>query len=320
MDKNLSITSNPLGKKRSRTHNVVKTKYVEFPSDKVPVFLRKTFNMINTCDESIAGWSEDGSSFTIKDPDLFASKILCQYFKHNNFSSFVRQLNLYGFRKVKAIDNNVDLKFWKFKHEQFQRGRLDLLAQIRKPNNQLPESADKTEVEELKKEVGELRATMTVMCSQLNGLSSLLHNIVMMKNGQQSAAIYNMPSTTTNCSSAIWQQGAAQAPEQIATFLPAAAKKQRVSPVATETNFIFSATNSGNSTSSISSSCGSSSTSHFIEPSPLCGKLEFPVVDSTGSLPAGGEKVSKVMNGVSFDQKTLQFPSIDAEILNMLPK
>ena len=34
--------------------------------------------------------------FVVKDPDTFASQIIPQYFDHNKFSSFARQLNFYG--------------------------------------------------------------------------------------------------------------------------------------------------------------------------------------------------------------------------------
>lgn len=49
-----------------------------------------------------ASWSETGDSFVVKNTQDFASKVIPCFFKHSNFSSFVRQLNFYGFRKVKA--------------------------------------------------------------------------------------------------------------------------------------------------------------------------------------------------------------------------
>src|SRR3546814_6087388 len=67
-----------------------------------PIFLRKTFHMINSAPHDICCWSDKGDTFVVKDPELFAAHVIPQFFKHNNFSSFVRQLNFYGFRKVKS--------------------------------------------------------------------------------------------------------------------------------------------------------------------------------------------------------------------------
>lgn len=67
---------------------------------KSPLFLHKTFAMLKTAKPDIATWSDDGLSFYIIDQARFVEVVIPQYFKHNNFSSFVRQLNFYGFRKV----------------------------------------------------------------------------------------------------------------------------------------------------------------------------------------------------------------------------
>mmetsp|Transcript_12873 Transcript_12873/g.25919 ORF Transcript_12873/g.25919 Transcript_12873/m.25919 type:complete len:538 (+) Transcript_12873:349-1962(+) len=106
----------------------------------VPIFLQKTYHMIDTCPPQIASWSSDGLTFIVKNTHLFETTIIPQFFKHSKFSSFVRQLNFYGFRKIRFENSlKIDLQkereqrnFWRFKHECFRRGRKDLLREIKR--------------------------------------------------------------------------------------------------------------------------------------------------------------------------------------------
>lgn len=61
-----------------------------------PPFLNKTFDMVDDpTTDNIVSWSRGGHSFAVWDPHTFSINLLPRYFKHNNFSSFVRQLHTY---------------------------------------------------------------------------------------------------------------------------------------------------------------------------------------------------------------------------------
>ncbi|NXI43112.1 HSF2 protein, partial [Galbula dea] len=98
---------------------------------------------------------QNGQSFMVLDEQTFAKEILPKYFKHNNMASFVRQLNMYGFRKVVHLDSGI-VKLERdgpveFQHPYFKQGREDLLELIkRKASSSRPEE-NKISQEDLSK-------------------------------------------------------------------------------------------------------------------------------------------------------------------------
>jgi len=177
-------------KQNPKSNKSIKGKKTTRKTGECPIFLRKTYLMVDSCDPKIATWSEDGETFIVKNPDSFASVVIPQYFKHNNFASFVRQLNFYGFHKIRYSDSlKIDpqleaetANFWRFHNTNFKRGRTDLLCEIRRGKPSQDETEDipekqSQEVTKLKKEMLQLKDKVANMSSTLDELSNMMKKI-----------------------------------------------------------------------------------------------------------------------------------------------
>ncbi|CAO3641765.1 unnamed protein product [Mucor hiemalis] len=122
-------------------------------------FVHKLYNMVVDLQyQHLIAWSYTGSSFIVCNIMEFSRDVLPKHFKHNNFSSFVRQLNMYGFHKVNKSPRGhrtlAENQIWEFSHQKFIKDRPDYLDEIKRKS---------LETETTRRDQGDINSHMTMM-------------------------------------------------------------------------------------------------------------------------------------------------------------
>ncbi|XP_067872015.1 heat shock factor protein 1 isoform X8 [Heterodontus francisci] len=144
----------------------------------VPAFLTKLWTLIEDPDTNeLICWSVSGNSFHVFDQGRFAKEVLPKYFKHNNMASFVRQLNMYGFRKVVNIEQGGLVKPEKddteFQHAYFIRGQEHLLENIKRKVTSMS-TVKPEEIKVRSDDVGKILTDVQIMKGKQENLDSKL--------------------------------------------------------------------------------------------------------------------------------------------------
>ena len=128
----------PLSKKRNHspekneneTQSIISQQEQNQKKEENPNFLLKLYHILETPEyKDIIHWNDNGKSFIVQNLHDFTENILPKYYKHNNYSSFVRQLNMYDFHKKRNGQNEHI-----FQHKNFIRGEKDLIKTIKRKN------------------------------------------------------------------------------------------------------------------------------------------------------------------------------------------
>ncbi len=80
-------------KKRHRDLEIDSSIKEETKKADMPNFLLKLYQILETKEyNNIIEWGENGKFFVVRNLNEFTDKVCPKFFKHNNFSSFVRQV------------------------------------------------------------------------------------------------------------------------------------------------------------------------------------------------------------------------------------
>jgi len=94
-------------------------------------FPQKLHELISDdANKHIIQWVNKGTAFKVINTEAFEREIVPKYFRHTKLTSFQRQLNLYGFRRMSKGECQGA-----YYHPKFMESRKDLLSEVRRVSN-----------------------------------------------------------------------------------------------------------------------------------------------------------------------------------------
>ncbi|KAI7871247.1 HSF-type DNA-binding-domain-containing protein [Spinellus fusiger] len=146
-------------------------------------FVHKLYNMvIDSQYQHLIAWNYTGSSFIVCNIMEFSRDVLPKHFKHNNFSSFVRQLNMYGFHKVNKSPRGhrtlAENQIWEFSHPKFLRDRSDLLDDIKRKAMESATDNARRDAGDLNTHMAMMQVTQSDMMQQIGHLYENFNGVV----------------------------------------------------------------------------------------------------------------------------------------------
>lgn len=108
-----------------------KVKFIPMPFDnidKIPKFLKKLYREVSDPENTSIIWNNEGDHIVINNKKMFLDQTLPKLSKTREYSAFIRQLNMYGFVKVKNEKQDIE----KYAHVYFKKDQPNLIAYIKR--------------------------------------------------------------------------------------------------------------------------------------------------------------------------------------------
>ncbi|ELP89491.1 heat stress transcription factor C-1, putative [Entamoeba invadens IP1] len=146
----------------------------ENPDNTPTPFIVKLYELVNDeKSKDLICWSHEQNrpGFVVLEPVQLAANVLPRFFKHSNFSSFVRQLNIYGFHKVDHPLGQC------FHHPCFKEGHPELLSKIHRQQPKRAEAENAEMYRSLLQRLEELQKESVSTTNQLQQLNTMLFSL-----------------------------------------------------------------------------------------------------------------------------------------------
>ncbi|GFH61714.1 hypothetical protein CTEN210_18190 [Chaetoceros tenuissimus] len=138
------VSPNALASRRSSKRRVEETDQEELPTictkggvtAPFPVKLMDLLNLIDTKEPqlaSIISWQPSGESFKVRDKKRFVEEVQSLFFTQTNYTSFRRQLNLWGFKR---IGDKYNEDCGAYCHPMFKRNDMYACRLMRRPGKE----------------------------------------------------------------------------------------------------------------------------------------------------------------------------------------
>ncbi|KAF0697742.1 Aste57867_11594 [Aphanomyces stellatus] len=144
-----------------------------------PLFILRLAHLLENAPREIVSWSDDGLSFLVHQPTLFAAQVLPVYYGYGTLSTFMQQLAFFGFHRCSHRHDDDDQL--EFRHLSFDALGHDA-GQIKTRFKERLEPDDRAIVDEIEQEIFDIQRLLVRQSMQergdLEALTTLLDDTI----------------------------------------------------------------------------------------------------------------------------------------------